>query len=220
MRCTGTRPRTSTSRNTFPEDSRPCLPPLRCTGSAGSPLSADAAARVKPNRTNTTAARTPMQTAATVAMANSRRAGLRYRPPRASPRTTDARSLSKSLAACAARRDDSGGLVDVTIVGAGPAGLAAAVYGASKGLTTVVLDAVGPGGQAAASSRIENYLGFPSGISGAERAETQALKFGARLSTPCEIVALAVDEHLRAVLADDTDIPTRALIIAPGARYG
>jgi thioredoxin reductase (NADPH) len=96
------------------------------------------------------------------------------------------------------------------------------VYGASEGLTTVVLDAVGPGGQAAASSRIENYLGFPSGISGAElaeRAESQALKFGARLSTPCEIVALGIDEHLRALLADGTDIPTRALIIASGARY-
>jgi thioredoxin reductase (NADPH) len=120
------------------------------------------------------------------------------------------------------RRIDSGASVDLTVVGAGPAGLAAAVYGASEGLTTVVLDAVGPGGQAAASSRIENYLGFPSGISGAElaeRAETQALKFGARLSTPCEIVTLDIDEHLRAVLADGTDIPTRALIIATGARY-
>jgi thioredoxin reductase (NADPH) len=117
---------------------------------------------------------------------------------------------------------DSGGLVDLTVVGAGPAGLAAAVYASSEGLTTVLLDAVGPGGQAAASTRIENYLGFPSGISGAElaeRAETQALKFGARLSTPCEIVALGIDEHLRAVLADGTDISTRALIIASGARY-
>jgi thioredoxin reductase (NADPH) len=117
---------------------------------------------------------------------------------------------------------DPGTSVDLTVVGAGPAGLAAAVYGASEGLTTVLLDAVGPGGQAATSSRIENYLGFPTGISGAElaeRAETQALKFGARLSTPCEIVALNIHEHLRAVLADGTDIPTRALIIASGARY-
>jgi thioredoxin reductase (NADPH) len=120
------------------------------------------------------------------------------------------------------RAIDSGGLVDVTVVGAGPAGLAAAVYASSEGLTTVVLDALGPGGQAAATTRIENYLGFPSGISGAElaeRAETQALKFGARLSTPCEIVALEIDEHLRAVLADGTHIPTRALIIASGACY-
>jgi thioredoxin reductase (NADPH) len=116
---------------------------------------------------------------------------------------------------------DGGGAVDLTVVGAGPAGLAAAVYGASEGLTTVLLDAIGPGGQAATSSRIENYLGFPSGISGAElaeRAETQALKFGARLSTPCEIVALDIDEHVHAVLADGTAIATRALIIASGAR--
>jgi thioredoxin reductase (NADPH) len=119
-------------------------------------------------------------------------------------------------------RGDSGGSVDLAVVGAGPAGLAAAVYAASEGLNTVLLDGVGPGGQAAASSRIENYLGFPSGISGAElaeRAETQALKFGARLSTPCEVVAINCDEHLNAVLDDGTEIPTRALMIATGARY-
>jgi len=119
-------------------------------------------------------------------------------------------------------RGDTGGSVDLAVVGAGPAGLAAAVYAASEGLNTVLLDGVGPGGQAAASSRIENYLGFPSGISGAElaeRAETQALKFGARLSTPCEVVAINCDEHLNAVLDDGTEIPTRALMIATGARY-
>jgi thioredoxin reductase (NADPH) len=100
--------------------------------------------------------------------------------------------------------------------------LAAAVYASSEGLTTVVLDALGPGGQAAATTRIENYLGFPSGVSGAElaeRAETQALKFGAQLSSPCEIVSLDVDEHLHAVLADGTAIASRALIIASGAHY-
>ena len=120
------------------------------------------------------------------------------------------------------RAIDSGAPNDVTVVGAGPAGLAAAVYAASEGLCTALLDAVGPGGQAASSSRIENYLGFPSGIGGAElaeRAETQALKFGAQFSTPCEIVALEIDEHLHAVLSDGEDIPTRALIIASGARY-
>jgi thioredoxin reductase (NADPH) len=119
-------------------------------------------------------------------------------------------------------RRDSGAPVDLVVAGAGPAGLAAAVYGSSEGLTTVLLDALAPGGQAASSTRIENYLGFPSGISGAElaeRAETQALKFGARLASPCEVVALDVDEHLRVFLSDGTDIPTRALIVASGARY-
>jgi thioredoxin reductase (NADPH) len=113
--------------------------------------------------------------------------------------------------------------VDLTVIGAGPAGLAAAVYGASEGLATVVLDAVGPGGQAAASSRIENYLGFPSGLSGAElaeRAEVQALKFGAELSTPCEAVGLdCTGGRLRTLLSDGTIIDSRAVIIASGARY-
>lgn len=112
---------------------------------------------------------------------------------------------------------------DLTIIGAGPAGLAAAVYGASEGLDTTVLDAVGAGGQAAASARIENYLGFPSGLSGeelAQRAVVQALKFGAQLSTPCEVVALETEgDLLTAVLADGTLVPSRAVIIATGARY-
>src|SRR5260370_425262 len=80
------------------------------------------------------------------------------------------------------RRTDSDAAVDLTVVGAGPAGLAAAVYASSEGLSTVLLDAIGPGGQAAATSRIEHYLGFPSGINGGEppeRAETQTLKVGA-----------------------------------------
>ena len=78
-------------------------------------------------------------------------------------------------------------LYDLVVVGAGPAGLAAAVYGASEGLSTVVLDAVATGGQAGTTSRIENYLGFPAGISGAELAERavmQAAKFGARITVP------------------------------------
>jgi thioredoxin reductase (NADPH) len=113
--------------------------------------------------------------------------------------------------------------VDLTVIGAGPAGLAAALYGASEGLDTVLLDSVGPGGQAAASSRIENYLGFPSGLSGADltaRAAVQAMKFGAQISSPCNVAALDCDgEQLRAVLADGTAIATRAAIIATGARY-
>jgi thioredoxin reductase (NADPH) len=113
--------------------------------------------------------------------------------------------------------------VDLTIIGAGPAGLAAAVYGASEGLATVLIDAVGTGGQAAASSRIENYLGFPSGLSGADltgRAAVQALKFGAELSSPCEVVKLdCTNGQLRVLLSDNVPIESRAVIIATGARY-
>jgi len=115
--------------------------------------------------------------------------------------------------------------VDVTIVGAGPAGLAAAVYGASEGLDTVVLDATGAGGQAAASSRIENYFGFPFGLSGADltgRAVLQALKFGAQLASPCQAVKLDTDRNdgrLRLHLPGGEFIDSKAVIIATGARY-
>jgi thioredoxin reductase (NADPH) len=115
--------------------------------------------------------------------------------------------------------------VDVAIVGAGPAGLAAAVYGASEGLATVLLDAIGAGGQAAASSRIENYFGFPFGLSGADltgRAVLQALKFGAQLASPCQAVKLDTDRHgglLRLHLPDGEFIDSKAVIIATGARY-
>jgi thioredoxin reductase (NADPH) len=115
------------------------------------------------------------------------------------------------------------GVADLTVIGAGPAGLAAAVYGASEGLETVLLDAVATGGQAAASSRIENYLGFPFGLSGetlAARAVVQALKFGAHLGSPCGVVALRQegDEHV-VTLVDGTEIPTRAVLVATGAAY-
>jgi thioredoxin reductase (NADPH) len=115
--------------------------------------------------------------------------------------------------------------VDVTIVGAGPAGLAAAVYGASEGLDTVVLDAIGTGGQAAASSRIENYFGFPFGLSGADltgRAVLQALKFGAQLASPCQAVELGTDRsdgRLRVHLPAGEFIDSKAVVIATGARY-
>jgi thioredoxin reductase (NADPH) len=115
--------------------------------------------------------------------------------------------------------------VDVTIIGAGPAGLAAAVYGASEGLDTVLLDATGTGGQAAASSRIENYFGFPFGLSGADltgRAVLQALKFGAQLASPCEAVKLDTDRNggrLRLHLPEGEFIDSKAVIIATGARY-
>ncbi|MBV9794258.1 MAG: FAD-dependent oxidoreductase [Actinobacteria bacterium] len=116
--------------------------------------------------------------------------------------------------------------VDVTIIGAGPAGLAAAVYGASEGLDTLLLDAVGTGGQAAASSRIENYMGFPFGLSGADltgRAVLQALKFGAQLASPCPVVKLDPDRlgdgHLRLYLPGDEVIDSKTVVIATGARY-
>jgi thioredoxin reductase (NADPH) len=118
---------------------------------------------------------------------------------------------------------DLGTIRDLVVVGAGPAGLAAAVYGASEGLSTLLLDAVATGGQAAASSRIENYLGFPDGISGEQltsRGVVQAQKFGATVSTPCAVSSLELDgELIRLQLTDGTEVPTRAAVIATGARY-
>jgi thioredoxin reductase (NADPH) len=112
---------------------------------------------------------------------------------------------------------------DLVVVGAGPAGLAAAVYGASEGLATVALDALATGGQAATSSRIENYLGFPAGVSGAElaeRATIQARKFGARLAVPATAVALdRSDGHYVIRLASGQSLETRSVVIATGARY-
>ena len=112
---------------------------------------------------------------------------------------------------------------DVVIVGAGPAGLAAGVYAASEGLRTVILEQRAPGGQAGASNRIENYLGFPSGISGAElarRAATQARRFGAEILTPQEAVGLRVGGPLKYVrLTDGSEVGCRALIIATGVSY-
>jgi thioredoxin reductase (NADPH) len=116
-----------------------------------------------------------------------------------------------------------GFLFDLVVVGTGPAGLAAAVYGASEGLTTVSLDAVATGGQAGSSSRIENYVGFPNGISGdelASRAAIQAQRLGARLNAPCEVTGLHDDHGFHVVeLGDGSEVPTKAVIIASGARY-
>jgi thioredoxin reductase (NADPH) len=112
---------------------------------------------------------------------------------------------------------------DLVIVGGGPAGLAAAVYGASEGLRTLGVDMVAPGGQAAASSRIENYLGFPTGVSGndlTQRALVQAEKFGAHLSAPCAASSLREQAgHLVVQLSDGTEVGGRAVIAATGARY-
>jgi len=112
---------------------------------------------------------------------------------------------------------------DLVIVGGGPAGLAAAVYGASEGLRTLGVDMVAPGGQAGTSSRIENYLGFPTGISGTDltqRALVQAEKFGAHLTAPCAATSLREQAgHLVVGLADGTEVAGRAVIAATGAHY-
>jgi thioredoxin reductase (NADPH) len=120
-------------------------------------------------------------------------------------------------------RPTPGYIFDLVVVGSGPAGLAAAVYGASEGLRTVSLDAVAIGGQAGMSSRIENYAGFPNGVSGEDltgRAAVQAMRLGARLNAPCEVVDLHTESGFHViVLADGSEIPTRAVIVASGARY-
>ena len=121
------------------------------------------------------------------------------------------------------REPEPDAVADLLIVGAGPAGLAAAVYGASEGLDTVLLDEVGAGGQASWSSRIENYLGFPAGLSGTElatRATLQARKFGARFVTPHRAVALKRDGDGYAVeLSDGPALRGRAVVLATGAHY-
>jgi thioredoxin reductase (NADPH) len=113
--------------------------------------------------------------------------------------------------------------VDLLVVGGGPAGLAAAVYGASEGLDTLVVESTALGGQAGSSRRIENYLGFPAGISGAEltlRAVGQARKFGARPATPYRAVGLEPGDGRHVVLLEDGhEIAARAVILATGAEY-
>ena len=112
---------------------------------------------------------------------------------------------------------------DLVVVGGGPAGLAAAVYGSSEGLTTVVIDATAPGGQAGTSSKIENYLGFPTGISGADlasRAVLQAQKFGVQFSSPSQVVRLEFEHDAPVVCLDDGQrVSTRCVLIATGANY-
>jgi len=112
---------------------------------------------------------------------------------------------------------------DLVIVGGGPAGLAAAVYGASEGLDTVLVEREAPGGQAGTSSRIENYLGFPSGLSGgdlARRAVTQARRFGVEIISPQEVAGIRVEDPYRYVaLGDGAELSCHALLIATGVQY-
>jgi thioredoxin reductase (NADPH) len=112
---------------------------------------------------------------------------------------------------------------DLAIVGAGPAGLAAAVYGASEGLRTVLIEREAPGGQAGTSSRIENYLGFPTGLSGgdlARRAVAQARRFGVEILAPQEVTAMTVDGPYRQLtLADGNSISCYSVVVAVGLTY-
>ena len=112
---------------------------------------------------------------------------------------------------------------DLVIVGGGPAGLAAAVYGASEGLETVLIEREAPGGQAGTSSRIENYLGFPAGLSGADlarRATTQAARFGAEVLTVREVASLEARGPARVVrLSDGTELAAHAIVVATGVAY-
>jgi thioredoxin reductase (NADPH) len=130
-----------------------------------------------------------------------------------------ARALGLELAA------DHSEPADLIIAGAGPAGFSAAVYGASEGLKTILFDDVAIGGQAAASSRIENFLGFPTGISGADlafRAELQAIKFGARVALPRQAQKLERSRepgYYEITLDDGSTLRGRAVVIATGARY-
>ena len=112
---------------------------------------------------------------------------------------------------------------DVVIIGAGPAGLAAAVYGGTEGLKTLMIEKKAPGGQAGTSSRIENYLGFPSGLSGADltrRALTQASRFGVELLSPCHVIDISTKDKYKILsLSNGLQIKTRSIIISTGVDY-
>ena len=121
------------------------------------------------------------------------------------------------------KRISNGGFYDLVVVGAGPAGLAAAVYGASEGLKTLVIEKSAPGGQAGSSSRIENYMGFPMGISGGDltqAATLQAQKFGAEISTPSSVADIQCEDAVKILRLDDgEEVRARCLIVATGAAY-
>ena len=114
-------------------------------------------------------------------------------------------------------------MYDVVVVGAGPSGLAAAVYGASEGLKTLIIERQTPGGQAGTSSRIENYLGFPTGLSGADlafRAWTQAVRLGAEFLAPQEVASLCIQDGYKVLtLSDGREISTKAVVLTTGVSY-
>ncbi|MEO8711573.1 MAG: FAD-dependent oxidoreductase [Parafilimonas sp.] len=114
-------------------------------------------------------------------------------------------------------------IYDVVVIGAGPAGLAASVYGSSEGLKTLLIERKAPGGQAGTSSRIENYLGFPTGLSGADltrRAITQSMRFGTDFLSPQSVKAIEMqDNYKKIILVDDTKIMTKSIVITTGVDY-
>jgi thioredoxin reductase (NADPH) len=140
-------------------------------------------------------------------------------------RTVMRNPSTQELAACLGLNPvvETTDILDLIIVGAGPAGLAAAVYGASEGLDTLLVETEAPGGQAGASSKIENYLGFPTGVSGQElatRAIHQARKFGAKMMVARSIVKLDCDRRpYRLILDDGSALSAKAIVIATGAQY-
>jgi thioredoxin reductase (NADPH) len=138
-------------------------------------------------------------------------------------RSPGSRELLDALGMSGPSDTDLSGVCDLLVVGAGPAGLAAAVYGASDGMATVLAEDTALGGQAGTSSRIENYLGFPAGLSGEElaaRATLQAQKFGVRIKLASKAVSLSSDSGVHRVRFDDGDaITAKSVIIATGARY-
>ena len=135
-------------------------------------------------------------------------------------RNPSIRALADALGV---RRPPDDCVYDLVVVGAGPAGLAAAVYGASEGLNTLVLEGIGPGGQAGSSSKIENYLGFPTGLSGdelAKRATLQAEKFGARFSSPSQVKGMEfAGDRTIVLLEEDERVEATCVLIATGAHY-